>query len=448
MEGKGDMTIIGNDSVFVTPNAVVYTDVKNMPRPTEVVDKDLKTEALLPWGDSNDFPQTIISKVDKNVEIGEILDKKSNLLYGDGLEWGELSRDEKGKEILKPLSDNLDKEIRTWCKRSNINRYIIEASKDINWFVNAFVEAIKSRKGDKIAQLCVQAAEECRWGPQNAKGLIDTCYINANWPDATIKDAETKSLSVIDPYYDAAANFKAMKQERAIYPLSYARPGNKFYQKSDWHAIIESGWLDVSELIPKFKKALMENQSTLQYEIKIADIYWVKKFKDYETLPKKEQNEIKQKEVAAIQDLISGAENAGKNFYSVFLANEQYGKEIDLIKITPIDNKIKSGQFLEDGKDASLYTMSALGLHPALTGTMPNSGLGGAGSNIREAYNLHMLTNKSRQDLILEPLNLLVAEYNGWENVTFRFRNQFMTTLDTGTETTATPQSSTTKTDS
>jgi hypothetical protein len=213
---------------------------------------------------------------------------------------------------------------------------------------------------------------------------------------------------------------------------------------TDWNAIRESGWLAVSELIPKHKKALLANQSTIKYHIQISDKYWSTKYDDYNKKNTAEKIQIKRTELESIQSLISGAEKSGVNFWSGFFSDLNTGKDNELIKITPIDDKIKSGQYLEEGKDASIYTMSAVGLHPALVGTMPNNGLGGAGSNIREAYNLHILTNKSYQDLILEPLNNLIIEYNGWDpRMVFRFKNSFMTTLDTNTEVSQIPQKQT-----
>ena len=74
-------------------------------------------------------------------------------------------------------------------------------------------------------------------------------------------------------------------------------------------------------------------------------------------------------------------------------------------------------------------------MHPALSGITPNSGMGGAGSNIREAYNLHIIMNQFNQDLILEPL-YVVRDYNGWgDDIEFKFKNSLMTTLDAGKET-------------
>jgi hypothetical protein len=441
--------IVFNDSATfgVTPLAVVSTDVKAIGRPTNIIDKDTKGKELLKWGENNDFPQKVIEDVRKNPELGTLLDKQANLLYSAGLEWGYLELTADGKEILKPAETNLHKTIKDWCRKTSINRYLLEASKDIYWFYNAFIEIVLSNDRSKIAQVCVQAAEECRFGPQNKKGLLDTCFINAHWPNAKVDDAETKTLPVIDPYYDPATNLKDLgKGTNFIYPLNYANPGNKFYQLADWNSIRESGWLEVSSELPKLKKALLKNQTTIKYHIKISSQYWALKYKGFELKTISDQTKIKADEIDTIQKMLTGSDNAGKNFWSVFHSDLNMGKDNELIKIEAIDDKIKDGKWLEDGKDASIYTMSAVGLHPALVGTMPNNGLGGAGSNIREAYNLHILTNKSRQDLILEPLNNLVVDYNGWTDITFRFKNQFMTTLDTGTETSSKAQISTSNT--
>jgi hypothetical protein len=314
---------------------------------------------MLKWGDNNDFPQKVIEDVRKNPELGTLLDKQANLLYSSGLEWG-IPKIVNGVEVLEPLPDATNNEIRTWCRKSNINRYLSEAATDLYWFNNVFPEIVLSLDGNRVAQLCTQAAEECRFSVQNSKGFIDLCYVNAQWASGeTETSALTKKIPVIDPYYDPAGNLRAAKKGfNYIYPLNYAKPGNKFYQLADWNAIRESGWLAVSELLPKHKKALLENQSTIKYHIQISSQYWITKYSGWDKKPLAEQTQIKKNEIEGIQSLISGAEKTGVNFWSVFHSDLTRGVDNDLIKITPIDDKIKSGQYLEEGKDASVYLMS------------------------------------------------------------------------------------------
>ncbi len=49
----------------------------NSPRP-----KATGSEVFSPWGESNDFPQEVIRKVEQDTEIGALLDWKGRLLQG------------------------------------------------------------------------------------------------------------------------------------------------------------------------------------------------------------------------------------------------------------------------------------------------------------------------------------------------------------------------------
>lgn len=436
---KEEIIVEFGAEAFYLPGVKALVTETNSPRPTSTSLDDTTTTDVAPWGDNNDFPQKVIEDVRKDPEIGTLLDKQARLLYSGGLIWGKIETQEGGKEIMKPLDDSRNKQIKEAFKLSNIKRYLLEASRDLYWFGNIFPELVTSKDRSRIAQICVQAAEECRWSFQNpTTGLINTCYINANWPDAKAADKFTKKLPVLDPYFDVITQIKDSKATNFIYPLSYPSPGNKYYQLTDWNSIRQSGWLDVSRAIPKIKKYLLEKQTTIKYHIEISQLYWKKKFPDFDNKSPEEKVQIKEEELKAFQKTMSGTDQAGNNFFTTMLTDEANGRDMSLWKITPIDDKISDGKYLEDGKEASLYKMSAVGLHPALVGTMPNNGLGGAGSNIREAYNLHMLSITAHQDIILEPIYIM-RDYNGWgDDIEFRFRNSFMNTLDKGTETTKT----------
>jgi hypothetical protein len=420
-------------AVLPGASAIVSTEVQKLNRPTNTIASGTDTD-YIKWGEGDNFPQQVILDVNKDPEIGILLEKKANLLYSGGLIWGIPTKDADGNEYLKPLEDNQNKEVKAFLKATNINRYLSEAALDLEWFSNVFVEIVLNIGRDKIIQIATQAAEECRLGLQNkTTGLIEKCFINANFPTAKISDDTTKKLPVLDAYYSPSEKLKLAKELNFIYVLNYASPGKKFYQLASWNAIRESGWLEISQLIPQFKKGLLENQMTIKYHIQISSMYWEKKFEDWSKISVEEKKKRKESELDSMQKTLSGAEKAGKSITSVIFHdfNNPNGKEFEMIKITPLDDKIADGKYLEDGKDASLYKNLAMGIHPAISGGLPNSGLGGAGSNIREAYNLHIMTNKVKQDILLEPLNNLVIQYNGWNpDMEFRFNNQFMTTLD------------------
>lgn len=427
-------------SAYLLENDVASAIVtESVPKTTYSKTETHQTGKMAFWGEMNSFPQDVIRDVRKDPEIGTLLDKEARLLYTGGLVYGKIDYKDNGEEILVPVEKKEQrKEINDWLRKSNINRYVLEAARDLYWFYNVFPEVVLSRDKSKIVQLAVQAAENCRFELQNEQGIIENCYINSNFPEEDETTSNTKKLPVLDPYYDAVGALKKLNVTNVIYPLSYPTPGSKYYQLADWDSIRSSGWLSVSAAIPKFKKSFLEKQLNIKYHVEISQLYWEKKYPGWrDKLSDAQKEKIKKEELTTFNNILTGVEKAGNSIVTA-MHTDAVGKEYSLWKINVIDDKYKQGQFLEDGKEASLYKMSAIGLHPALVGTMPNNGMGGAGSNIREAYNLHMLMVKSHQDIILEPLSL-VRDFNGWDpEIEFRFRTSFMNTLDKGKETTKT----------
>lgn len=404
-------------------------------RSTTARPKEFDSQKIALWGDNNDFPQKVIEDIRKDHELGPLLEKDALLLYSGGLTWGIPQINDKGDEILKPLPAADHRIVSNWMRRSNVNRYLYEASNDLRWFRNAFPEFVLQLDRSQIIQLCAQPAEECRWAKMNDKGIIELCYINANWPNATADDPLTKKVPVLDPYFDPASTLKAItKGFNFIYPLSFPSPGSTYYQLADWNGIRESGWLAYSQALPKFKASILKKITNIVYHIEISDQYWPLKYPDFDSKSDADKKKIVDTELKKFSDIMSGVEGTGNSIVTAMKTDFTLQKEFPMWKITAIDNKMPQGQFLEEMKEASLAKATAVGLHPALIGNVPNSGLGGAGSNIREAYNLNNIINKPKQDILLEPL-YVVRDYNGWNpDMEFRIKNPFMTTLDKGTE--------------
>lgn len=442
------MTEIKNNSALVVVDSLkigAIVTLDNPARPSNTTPKDSETASgdIAIWGENNDFPQEVIKDIRKDPDLGPLLSKAAALIYSGGLTWGLPAKNDKGEDYLKPLDEATDRAIRMWMRRSNITRYFIEGATDLVRFANAFPEIVLSLDGKKIVQLMIQPAEFCRWGKMNSKGIVEKCYLSYNWPDAKPGDGKTKEIAVLDPYYNAAgnltANLSTSKNIRNfIYPISVPTPGAIYYQLADWNGYRESGWFAFSQAIPLYKKAIIDNQLNVKYHVEISTEFWGHKYKDWSVKTEAEQQKLMKLEIDNFKEIMTGAENAGNSLITTFLSSPQYNKEYSLWKITAIENKFQKGEFMEEMKEASIAKSAAVGLHPALVGTVANSGMGGAGSNIREAYNLANILNKPLQDLLLEPL-YMIAEFNGWpEGIEFAIKNPFMTTLDAGKELTNT----------
>lgn len=428
---------IDNTAAIVTgiKTSAIITFESEKKATTAVPVKDNNSKMAF-WGTDNDFPQRVIIDVRKDHELGPLLNKKAQLIHAGGITWGIPTQNDKNEEILLPLPKNEHEEVATWMSKSNINRYLMEISKDVTWFFTAFPELVLQVDRKKIIQICAQPAESCRFEQMDDAGVISNVFINANFPDAKENDKLTKTVPVIDPYYNPSETLRSKKRgHNFIYPISIPVPGCTYYQLAEWNGLREAGWLTISIAIPKFKKNVLEKQLNIKYHVEIADAFWPLKYPDWDKMTADQKTKAYTTELQTFSNIMIGVEGAGNSLVTTMKSDFQGDKYLSLWKITAIDNKLGKGEYLEDFKEASLAKMAAVGLHPALVGTMPSNGLGGAGSNIREAYNLNNIENRPIQDLILEPLKL-VRDYNEWNPLLeFRIKNPFMTTLNTGTET-------------
>jgi hypothetical protein len=114
------------------------------------------------------------------------------------------------------------------------------------------------------------------------------------------------------------------------------------------------------------------------------------------------------------------------------------GGNVPYMKITALDDKHKEGKLLPDSAAGNSEILFALMLNPALLGVdMPGGMYGGGkgGSNIREAFMVQILIREIEREFVCKPL-MLAARVNGWKkkypNLSFRFPNHYLTTLDTG----------------
>lgn len=410
---------------------------------TGTVDGDAPTSPLVKgqtgdvaqWGDANDFPQQVLTEVSKSSIIPAVLDWKTRAIYGKGIVYGKvLDYDKDGNEIFQRV---LDPEIKAFFQRSNIPRYGFEGLQNLVNFANGFPELILSRDRSIITSLSVPDTAFSRYSvPKPGMAVPEWLHISANWPDAKPGDGFTTSVPVLDPYFDVVESLRAdTRGYKYIYPLSLPSPGQALYQLIAWNSIRKSGWLDVAMAIPEFKKALFKNQLSLKYIIEAHEGYWKWKYPDWDTKLTEDRRSIIAGELAEFEKTMAGADGAGKSILTITFTDPQSGELIQAFKVTAIDDKIKSGIYIEDSQEASSHIYTALQVDPTLSGISPGKGMGaGSGSDKRVAFNAFIATHYYLQQLILEPLNL-VRDYNGWDpDIEFRFLNPQINTLDQAAE--------------
>jgi len=419
---------LGNGVILAASTGVIMTPAGPAPK-VSVPEVIGGSDKFVPWGDDNLQPQNRVKKAEKSTIIGPAIDKLVRFAYAAGIQAGKIDI-VNNEEVFVPVRDQnfLD-----FKRKSNLNRYCLESFSDLFWFGNSFPNLIITKDRSKTIQLFVEQACYCRWGKPNEKtGLVETCYISANWDKGNVDLETTVKATVVDPYFDPVTQIKEGTDYRYIIPVDFPAPNYHHYQMPSWNGAITSGWLDFTYQIPEFKKAMMANQISLKYHVEVEDKYWPIAFDNWSKMSELEKEAAKSEWLVAFTDNLSDTKNANKSLLTEFTITRD-GKEQSVIKITPIDDKIKSGVYVEDSQEASAHVINSLGLDPTLFPFSSGKGMSaGSGSDKNSAYNLLMVSLKPYHDLVLEPL-YVIRDYNGWDpELEFRFAHTFMAESKSG----------------
>jgi len=390
---------------------------------------------VAPWGDDNDFPGMIKKLLDKDAEMKELINTCVLYSMGKGLvPFQETGVDDDGNPVLIAIKDP---GIRGYFKSRMVRKYLLEGFIDLFTFFNVFPELITTKDRSRIHGIYINEASHCRWEQMDDSGLLKKIIHNKNWPSPKLEDpTETTEIPAIDVYdtdiVKAVRENKALK--KFIFPASYPTIGQTYYQLSHWDGLRVSGWLDIAAKIPEFKAALLKNQMTIKYLIRIPNNYWPSAFPNWHELDEPAQNEKKKQKLEEINKSLTDVENTGKSILNEVGYDPITKEKLPGWEIIVIDDKTKAGAFLEDSQEASAHKMRALGLDNAIVGNLMTGGMGaGSGSDKRIAWNLYMAKIGPYRDIMTDPL-MFIAEYNGWTEqypgFTLGFRDTVMQTLD------------------
>jgi len=396
---------------------------------------------VAPWGPGNDFPQRVLTDIAKSTIIGPVLDWKTRATYGQGIVYGKVTGYKPdGSELFQRVKDPV---VQAFFRRSNLNRFGFEGLQGLHYYANAFPELVLTRDRSEIYSIAIQDTPFCRYSvPKPGMSVPEWVYISANWPNAAPGDGYTDKVAVLDPYGDVATTLRQDKRGfKYILPLGVPSPGQALYQLVAWNVIRNSKWLQVALAIPEFKSQLLVNQLTIKYLIEVDIRYWDWKYPDWADKKESERKAIIDEELEAFEKTMAGTDGAGKAVLTVTMPDPNNpGSTIKVFTVTAIDDKIKSGLYIDDSQEASSHIYTALQVDPTLSGISPGKQIGaGSGSDKRVAFNVFSALHNFHRDLLLEVLNL-VRDYNGWDpDLEFRFLIPQVNTADKSNETSAAP---------
>ncbi len=389
------------------------------------------------WGDDNNFPQMIQALLGADAEMTKLIDWCVRASMGKGITiLNVIDWDDDGLEVYKPITDP---DITSWFYSRGVRNYYHKAFIDLFTFFNVFPELIPTKDRSKIYSIGTNQAMHCRWAQMGTDGKLKTVIHNKNFGTYGSVNLNDPNQTAIIPAVDPLA-FNLVDKVRAdkslvkfIYPVNYPTIGRTYYQVAHWDGLRVSGWLGIAAQIPAFKTALLKNQMTIKYLIKIPNTYWPSVYKSWDTMGDAARTDAKKAKLAEINNILTNTANAGKSILNEVGFDPVTKLPLPGWDIVVIDDKTKAGAFLEDSQEASAHKMRALGLDNSLVGALETGKKmgGGSGSDKLQAWNIFTALISPYRDIVLDPL-YFCAEYAGWKdkypNLTIAFRDTILQT--------------------
>ena len=437
----GDIAITGQD----TKALVSFASSKSLEANVTsiLVHTENKQGEIATWGENNDFPQQLLKQVRLNGAALSGLRVSRKAHYGSGFVLAEEAFED-GKRTVNQKSLHEYPDINIFWKKNQMKKFWLGTITDLEYFAIAFPEYVLSKDYKKINRIKRQQTANCRFEIMDESSRsIKNVYLSTKWADGVEVDSKYVSkIPLIDSYWSAEEvkeYCKANKISNFIRPIFFPLVDESYYPKAEWHSALNSGWLDIANSIPKFKKAFLENQLNIKFLIEVSEEFFERKYKeDWKTWKAEKRQEIRTEFVESLDTALRDTANAGKSIMSIVYKGDN-GEQLPGLKITAVDNKLKDGAYLQDTSAGNQEILTAIGVDPSLIGAgIPGGKLGaGSGSDKREAWFILSALMKTNRDTTLEPFEF-IQEYNGWdEKLIGGFEDTVLTTLDknpTGTE--------------
>ncbi|MGB1317302.1 MAG: hypothetical protein ACPG5W_03820 [Flavobacteriales bacterium] len=401
-------------------------------QPARVKFDRAKRGNFVPWGDDNLFPELVRETVQKSTILAPQLPKIANRIYAGGIQWGTLEWDAATRtEVYNPsvMYSDKGKKYRTFLRANDYESTIWEIIYALKVFQQTWVEVILHNNKKDVYRVKHHQPRYCRHGWQNSSGVIEETLVYGDWKKDP-RGQGARSVFTVDPTFDIVGQIRDSKRQNIMIPLRMPDVLSDYYALAPWDAARQSKWMSVTEEIPKLKAAIMKNQISPKYHIRISREYWEYKHPTWLSMENKERKTIWEAFQTEIKTALAGSDNAGKALMSMTHKNPSTGKDIEGVIIQPLALEFKDGQYLETSSEASTHIFSSLGEDPALSNIIPgDKSLGGSGSDKKVAWDIAYALDRPIQDLSLKVWNI-VRELNGYpDDWVHRYRNAMQARL-------------------
>lgn len=374
---------------------------------------------ISPWGKDNSLPEEIRNNIEKSDIMSTNLRFSRDVCYGLGPKLVDIIRDKATNKVVDYAEVCDEGKEQEFFERNDIPMFYMEQLTDLVYFHNAWSELMPAVGSSDIYSIRHKEAMFSRWSVMNAKGVIEKHYYSAKWKEGP--KIEDIAVSQVIDEFNALLDTKARlaTKKRMVFPIYMPSPGRPYYSRPDWYSLFESGWYDHSIAIPALKKAIMKNNLGVKFIIYISPLYWEELLKNakIEKTDLKAVKELKDNEIKAMTDFLSGADSAAKAIITMkqLLPAGNTALEHKWIEVEPVKNDITGGEYISDIETVANIMSYAMGVHPSLIGATPGkNGSSMSGTDKRELFLMKQALMKPVVDRCMKPLQL-IRRINSWK---------------------------------
>ena len=362
--------------------------------------------AYMPWGGDNQMPFDILNLIESDETLSTCQIFNAEVCYGSGLVYNADASSSQHKEQIEDFF--LDNDMAS---------YYLGVSQDFKHFGFAVSVIILNPDGNKIVRLLRKEACYCRFAPANKEGKIDK-VLYANWRNNIASREQIEIIELLDsasPFADLKARLEAKTKTRKFAVVSRVpTPDSTYYPIPYYASLFKGKWYNIKQLIGMAKEAKLKNSAPIKYQIEISNKYWESIFKAEGITDRRKQQERIVREKQQILDFLTGAENAGKAWFSTFYVNPNGDVQHDVV-ITKIDDDKEGGDWSTDIQEAVNMFCFTMRVHSNLVGSVPGkSQTNNSGSDKRELYTIAQALQKPYHD-ILFAVHRIIIRFNGWK---------------------------------
>ena len=387
---------------FASPGILPLNQSVRKSQPMRIRDFD-----IIPHGDYNRLPLELREILDENNLTPEILNKQTQLLWGQGPALYEI-RFEDGKRKKYFIEDP---EIQSWLNDWDYQDYLLKSTVEYR-HMNGHFTQYRRNKGvrignkpfirDLVHKSCVFSRLEWPDAANNIKHIIVGDY-DRPW-----------SGMVAYPIFNRFDPFRYSISMQYSNMYSFALDNE--YSRPSFNGSIN--WIRLSSSISKLLMNFNENAAAIKYHIKSPAIYWQRKAEELrsncELKGQEYSNEmledLKDETFKAFTEALSGISRVGKMITTETIYDELGDKYVGW-EVEVLDQKVKDfiDAQINISKRAGFETTAGLGLHPALSNITHEGNLP-SGSEQLYAFKLYLSTGVDiPESIVCKDINQAIA---------------------------------------